>query len=211
MDHTSSPRTHPDQASPPGAVVRGEPVTDDQVSGCWAAAETAEGRVCVRLLEPDPAGTRVVCYARLTGASADLDWRPAIARALARHRRAAPGQRWQVWSGRAWEDLPAFGPTNPATATRARATEREVVVFGATEQQFRGLEAALGLPEFGLGRYKPWAAPSGVHLDGDRYEVDAAIRFAEAHGLAYEQTVTTRYEAHPTHAATGTGDQVRRP
>lgn len=157
------------------------------MSRWWAAAETAQGRVCVRLLDHHRAGIRVVCYARLTGASADLDWRPAIARALARHRATAPGQRWQVWSGRAWEDLPAFAPANPAcpAAAQGRVTEREVVVFGPTERQFRDLEAALGLPEFGLGRYKPWAAPHGVHLDGDQYDADAAVGFAEANGLTY--------------------------
>ncbi len=71
-------------------------------------------------------------------------------------------------------------------------TDRQVVIYGLTERQFRGLEPALGLPAYYLGRYKEWAAPRGVFLGPD-FDLDAAICYARHLGLHYSETREARH------------------
>ena len=85
------------------------------------------------------------------------------------------------------------------TATRAdgEVTDRAVCIYGLTEQQYRDLEAALGLQRHALGRYKAWSAPDGVYL-GTQYDLDAAIAYARRTGLRYSETHEIHYQAERT-------------
>jgi hypothetical protein len=82
------------------------------------------------------------------------------------------------------------------TNTDGQLTDRDVRVYGLTEAQFRELETAIGLPRYGLGRFKEWSAPRGVDLSA-RYDLDAAIRYARRTGLAYRETREVHHRPNP--------------
>ncbi|WP_431976011.1 hypothetical protein [Micromonospora haikouensis] len=66
--------------------------------------------------------------------------------------------------------------------------ERHLMIHGVTtEEQFRALEAAIGVTEGGR-----FTAGGGILLNHRDHNLDAAIRWARDHGFAVEQTDTTR-------------------
>jgi hypothetical protein len=81
--------------------------------------------------------------------------------------------------------------------TGGELADRDVCIYGLTEQQYHDLAAAMDLPRNELGRYKAWAAPNGVHL-GPQYDLDAAIRYARRAGLRYSETREIHYPARQT-------------
>ncbi|WP_433531257.1 hypothetical protein ACQPYA_03865 [Micromonospora sp. CA-263727] len=94
--------------------------------------------------------------------------------------------------GETWERLPIGGVT----------TERDVMVLGMSEDQFRGLAPLLGLPASWFGRWK--GAPGelrDIRLDNGQWScvtdagLDAVIRHVRDLGLTFEETRATRYAA----------------
>lgn len=78
--------------------------------------------------------------------------------------------------------------------------ERSVTIDHLSEEQFRAVEAAMEMPLNWLGRWKGGDKvtfsedlrnePDGLH----QADVTKAVLYAQDQGLAYEYTVTTRYE-----------------
>ena len=97
------------------------------------------------------------------------------------------------WHGEQWQRL------HPADSL----VDRSVAIEGiSTQQQWRDLETALGLPPGDLGRFKPWAADQPKNLSGKLpggrvYDLDAAVTWARQHSLAYEDEQRVRADARP--------------
>ncbi|MEU7802672.1 hypothetical protein AB0B10_25770 [Micromonospora arborensis] len=83
--------------------------------------------------------------------------------------------------------------TTVGASAGGRVTARSVSIEGiTTEAMWRDLEQALGLSRYELGRFKQWWTGPRT-LDGC-YDLDAAARWAQRNGLAYEDERTLRYD-----------------
>lgn len=100
---------------------------------------------------------------------------------LATRNRQLENDRETIWKALTGE---------PAAPEPGKLIGREIKVCGLTEEQFHQLGEAIGDP---LGRYKAYGARHGVYLNDEQHDLAAAIRFARAHGLTYEQTIATMH------------------
>jgi hypothetical protein len=62
-----------------------------------------------------------------------------------------------------------------------------------TEELWRDLEAAAGLPRYALGRFKQWNALGPAHFDGKTYDLDAMIRWAREQGIPFTEERAVHY------------------
>lgn len=76
---------------------------------------------------------------------------------------------------------------------RGTETHRMLTIWVHTEELWRELETAAGLSRFELGRFKEWAALDPRHFDSGRYDLDAMIGWAHAHGIPYTEERAVHY------------------
>jgi len=94
-------------------------------------------------------------------------------------------------------------PNEPWTRIRTSGTQtaRTITITGiTTEAMWRDLEAHLGLPRYGLGRWKEWAADRPTIL-GASYDLNAAADWAIRNNLPYDDERSTHYEPTTSPAA----------
>lgn len=101
-------------------------------------------------------------------------------------------------------------PADEDTAQREQhegvMTERTLTMWVHTEDLWRDLETAAGLPLHGLGRFKQWNAlgPKGFT---ESYDLDAMIRWAREHGVPYTEERAIHYPG-TTGVVDHTSDQL---
>ncbi|WP_194838441.1 hypothetical protein [Nocardia sp. XZ_19_369] len=86
--------------------------------------------------------------------------------------------------------------------------ERDLTLWIHTEELWRELESALGLPRYHLGRFKEWNALGPKHLD-TTCDLDAAQTWARERGIPHTVTASVHYPG--TTGTVGSDDQLTVP
>lgn len=71
--------------------------------------------------------------------------------------------------------------------------ERSLDIWVHTEQLWRELEAAAGLREYELGRFKQWAYLDRKSFSADSHDLDAMISWARSRGIPHTVTFSVHY------------------
>lgn len=91
------------------------------------------------------------------------------------------------------EQLATYAHRITNAVSTGQLIDRHLTLWIHTGHLWRDLETTLGLPRYGLGGFKQWAADRPKHLDGSRYNLDAAISWAHRNGIPYQEERTTRH------------------
>ncbi|KOV84775.1 hypothetical protein [Nocardia sp. NRRL S-836] len=71
--------------------------------------------------------------------------------------------------------------------------DRDLDIWIHTEQLWRELESAAGLPKYELGRFKEWCALQRATFSANSYDLDAMISWARSRGIPHTVTSSVHY------------------